>query len=306
MSNKQRFIVYTAVILAMMFWGMTYIWYKQVYVVLRPLSMVFLRLLIATPVLLVFSFFAGKLQRINRKDLPVFMFLAFFEPFLYFVGESFGIKMISSTLASVIIATVPFFTPIAALIFFHERFTLLNFTGIVISIIGISIVITGESGFSGTTVWGVLLMFVAVFSAVGYSVLVKRLTFSYNSFSIVSWQNFIGLLYFVPLVVFFEWDHVMQIKWTMQVIIPLFELALFGSALAFVFFTYSIKQLGVARASVFPNLIPVFTAVFSYFVLKDRFTFFKLSGIVVVIGGLFLTQLNFRIKIRMGHKAESV
>jgi drug/metabolite transporter (DMT)-like permease len=277
-----------------MIWGLTFIWYKQVYAFLRPLSLVFLRLLIASPALLIVSILAGKLQRIHRKDLPFFLILAFFEPFLYFLSESFGIKMVSSTLASVIITTIPLFAPIAALVLFHERFAPINFAGIVISIIGISLVITGENGFSGTTTWGVLLMFMAVFSAVGYSVLVKKLAVSYNSFSIVSWQNTIGLLYFLPLFIIFEWNHVVQVQWTIQVVIPLVELAFFGSALAFVFFTYSIKRLGMARATVFSNLIPVFTALFSYFILKDKISALKLFGIVIVIGGLLLTQINFR------------
>jgi drug/metabolite transporter (DMT)-like permease len=294
MSKGQRFFVYSIVILAMMIWGLTFIWYKQVYALLRPLSLVFLRLLIASPALLIVSILIGKLQRIHRKDMTPFLILAFFEPFLYFLGESFGIKMVSSTLASVIIAIIPLFAPIAALIFFHERFTLFNFAGIVISIIGISFVITGENGFSGTTAWGVLLMFMAVFSAVGYSVLVKKLAVSYNSFSIVSWQNTIGLLYFIPLFLIFEWHHVVQVKWTLPVIIPLVELAFFGSALAFVFFTYSIKRLGMARATVFSNLIPVFTAMFSFFILKDKITLLKAIGILIVIAGLLLTQFNFR------------
>ncbi len=294
MNKQQRLFVYIMVILAMMLWGLTFIWYKQVYAVLRPVSLVFLRLLIASPLLLIVTLLLKKLQRIRRKDLPAFLSLALLEPFLYFLGESFGMKMVSSTLASVIIATIPLFAPMAALIFYHERFTLVNFTGIILSIIGISIVIAGENGFSGTTAWGVMLMFLAVFSAVGYSVLVKKLAVSYNSFSIVSWQNTIGLFYFLPLFLVFERSHVMQVRWTLPVIVPLVELAFFGSALAFVFFTYSIKKLGVARAMVFSNLIPVFTAVFSYVILKDKVTAIKVFGIAVVIAGLLLTQFNFR------------
>ena len=298
MSKRQQFFVYSVIVLAMMIWGMTFIWYKQVYAILRPLSLVFLRLLIASPLLIMVSLLLRKLQRIRREDLLSFMVLALFEPFLYFIGESFGLKMVSSTLGSVIVATIPLFAPIAPLVLFRERFTLFNFAGIVVSIIGIIMVISGESGFPGATGLGVLLMFLAVFSAIGYSVLVKKLAVSYNSFSIVCWQNTIGLLYFVPLFLIFEWDHVMQVEWTLPVIIPLVELALFGSALAFVFFTFSIKKLGMARATVFTNLIPVFTAMFSFFILKDKITLLKAMGILIVIAGLLLTQFNFRNTVK--------
>ncbi|OFY56585.1 MAG: hypothetical protein A2Y87_06430 [Bacteroidetes bacterium RBG_13_46_8] len=294
MSSKQRYFVYGIVIIAMMIWGMTFIWYKQVYVEIRPVSLVFLRLLIASPVLLIVSALGRKLQRIRRHDLPFFLALAFFEPFLYFMGESFGMQRVSPTLGSVIVATIPLFTPLAASFFYHERFTKINIAGIAISIGGVCMVMAGEMSFSGSTFHGVLLMFMAVFAAVGYSVMVIKLAGSYNSFSIVSWQNTIGLLYFLPLFVIFEWDHAGQVRWTSSVIIPLLELALFGSALAFVFFTYSIKRLGITRSTVFSNLIPVFTTLFSYYFLREEITILKIAGIAVVIGGLLLTQLEKR------------
>jgi drug/metabolite transporter (DMT)-like permease len=292
MSSKQRYFVYGIVTVAMMIWGMTFIWYKQVYVQIRPVSLVFLRLLIASPVLLVVSALGKKLQCIRRRDLPCFLVLALFEPFLYFIGESFGMQMVSPTVGSVIVATIPLFTPLAASLFYHERFTRVNVAGIIISILGVCLVIAGEMSFSGSTFWGAILMFLAVFAAVGYSVMVIKLSGTYNSFSIVSWQSTIGLLYFLPLFILFEWDHAVRIQWTVSVIIPLLELALFGSALAFVFFTYSIKRLGMTRSTVFSNLIPVFTTLFSYFILKDEITGLKIAGILVVIGGLLLTQLE--------------
>jgi drug/metabolite transporter (DMT)-like permease len=292
MSRKQRYFVYGIVIIAMMIWGMTFIWYKQVYAQIRPISLVFLRLLIASPVLLLVSVLLSKLQRIRRHDLPFFLVLALFEPFLYFIGESFGMQMVSPALGSVIVATIPLFTPLAASFFYHEHFRKVNLVGIIISMIGVFMVMTGEMNFLDSTFRGALLMFLAVFAAVGYSVMVIRLAGTYNSFSIVSWQNTIGMLYFLPLFVIFEWDRVGQVHWNSSVIIPLFELALFGSALAFVFFTYSIKRLGMTRSTVFSNLIPVFTTLFSYFILRDEITGLKIAGIGVVIGGLLLTQLE--------------
>jgi len=292
MSSKQRFLVYGIVTLSMIIWGMTFIWYKQVFTQIRPLSLVFLRLLIAAPVLLIVSAIGKKLQRIRRSDLPFFMGLAFFEPFLYFIGESFGMQRVSPTLGSVIVATIPLFTPVAASLIYNQRTTKINLAGIIISILGVCMVMAGEMSLSGSTLQGALLMFMAVFAAVGYSVMVIRLSGSYNSFSIVSWQSTIGMLYFLPLFLIFEWDQIGQVQWTLSVIIPLLELALFGSALAFVFFTYSIKRLGITRSTVFSNLIPVFTTLFSFLILKEEITGLKIAGIGVVIGGLLITQLE--------------
>ena len=55
-------------------------------------------------------------------------------------------------------------------------------------------------------------------------------------------------------------------------------------------YTYSLKHLGITRASSFTNVIPVLTAVFAYFMLNEELTPIKMLGIGVVVLGLFLSQ----------------
>jgi len=71
----------------------------------------------------------------------------------------------------------------------------------------------------------------------------------------------------------------------------------FSSTLAFVFFTHSIRSLGVNRSNSFINLIPVFVAILSFFILKEELGLQKIAGIVVVVAGLFLAQLKLKGKI---------
>ena len=52
----------------------------------------------------------------------------------------------------------------------------------------------------------------------------------------------------------------------------------------------SIKEIGVVKANILTNLIPIFTAVFSFFVLAEQFTIVKLIGMVVVMSGIVISQ----------------
>ena len=124
MNLKKYFIVYSSLLLAMVCWSMTFIWYKQAYPHLTPLTLVTLRLSIASVLLLIVSLAFGKLKRIRRKDIPGFVILALFEPFIYFLGESYGMKYLSPTLASLIISTMPLFTPFFAFYLLKERPTM--------------------------------------------------------------------------------------------------------------------------------------------------------------------------------------
>ena len=276
----------------MIFWSLTFIWFKIANEVFPPFSIVFLRLVVSSIILLAGSLFIKRLQRIEKKDIKWIILLALFEPFLYFIGESQGLTMISSTLAAVIIGTIPLFVPVGAYIFFREKLSLLNIAGIILSFAGILIVVLNRSLTFNANPTGIMLMFLAVFSAVGYTLMVRKLVEKYNPYSLVTYQNVIGIVLYFPLVALFENESLLAVDLTGRSLLSLFCLAFFGSTMAFILYNYSIKYLGASRANIFTNIIPVLTAVFSYYILNEEMTFRKVTGIAVVLAGLLLTQLK--------------
>jgi len=64
----------------------------------------------------------------------------------------------------------------------------------------------------------------------------------------------------------------------------------FGSAAAFLLFTYAISKIGATRAAAYNNLVPVVTAIAAYFKFAEDISFQKTAGIAIVIAGLFLVQ----------------
>jgi len=292
MRSRNSLFIYIPVMLAMVFWSFSFIWYKQVFIYYRPVTVIVLRLVIAVPLLFLLSFVTGKLQHIQRRHISWFFLLGFFEPFIYFIGECYGVNLISPSLASVIISLIPLLAPIPARLLFRERFTLTNYIGLFISVAGVILVIAGDRSAQPTAIAGVLLMLVAVFGAVGHSVYVRKLADYYNTFSIVTYQSSFGLAYFIPLFMFTEATQFFQSPHTMASFWPVVKLAVFASTLAFLLFVNSIKNLGMAKTNVFVNLIPVFTAMLSFFILGERFGMLKLAGIGVVIAGLVFSQYS--------------
>ena len=130
--------------------------------------------------------------------------LAFFEPFLYFLGESFGLTYVSSTTGSVLIATIPVFATIGAWLLFGERLSNLNYAGIVLSFIGVLMFILNPDGSLSFNIKGILLMLLAVLSAVGYNLTLRHLAGNYHPLIIVHIQNIIGLALFLPLFLIFD------------------------------------------------------------------------------------------------------
>jgi len=294
--NRKSFAIYASAIIAMIFWSYSFIWYKEVFVFYKPITLVLFRLVISSVFLFILTISLRRLNPLNKSDVKRFLLLAFFEPFLYFIGESFGVSLIPSSLAAVIVATIPLFSPIGAYYFHNERISKMNFLGIVVSILGVGIVIFHKGfGEIDANPLGVALMFVAVVAALCYAVVIKKMTTKYSVFSIITYQNSFGIIYFIPLFFIFEFDHFKTVAITWDVMIPLLKLGIFSSTFAFIFFTFSIKHLGISKASIFTNTIPVLTAILAWIYLGEDLSYIKVVGIIVVIGGLILSQFHPRM-----------
>lgn len=254
------------------------------------MTTIFLRLFISSVLLFVVAWLTNNLK-INKNHFKLFFVAALFEPFLYFVGESFGMKMVSSVTAAVIISTIPVFSPIIISFFYAERLSVLNIIGIVVSFTGVGLVILNGGLHMEASVTGVLLMFLAVLSAIGYAISLKQLVPLYKPLTIIVVQNSIGAILFAPFFLIFELKSFIS-GFSVEAMVPVMNLAIFASSLAFILFAYSVNVIGVSKANTFTNLIPVLTSIFSYFMLNEKFTTIKIIGIIIVVCGLFLSQVN--------------
>jgi len=295
--QKKPLLVYVLALLAVAFWGLSYIWMKIVLEYYGPLTTMFLRLTIASVFIFLITSITGKKEKIERSDYWLFVILAFFSPFCYFLGESYGLLLVSPTVASVIIATIPVFTPMLGYIAFREKLTVLNIIGFFVSFTGVVIMILDfEFKFSASPT-GVTLLFLAVLSALVNIVYLKKLALKYSSTTIIKYQNLLGALFFLPLFLAFDLKSFIAVKPTPQLIFSLVMLAVFASTLAFMFYTIAVRSIGVARTSVFTNLIPVFTAFFAWLILNEQIDPNKILGIIVVISGVLLSQYD-RLRAR--------
>ncbi|HNY08755.1 MAG TPA: DMT family transporter, partial [Tenuifilaceae bacterium] len=111
--------------------------------------------------------------------------------------------------------------------------------------------------------------------------------------------NTIGALYFMPLFLIFDFNHFQTVGISWQAMVPVIKLGIFASTFAFMLFTYSIKHLGITRANTFSNAIPVLTAIFAYFLLDEALTPVMIAGILVVVSGLFLSQISPKTKTQI-------
>ena len=289
---KFKAYLYLVSILAITLWGISYIWTdKLIHLDIPVFYFVFVRILLAGVCLLLLNIATGQMQRIHRKDLPKFLLLALFEPFVYFLAESYGIKLTGSpTLSSMVIATIPIFSVAAGFLFFRERINRVNMIGILMVIGGICLVVMSRGKVGPNFIWGIILLLIAVISEVGHASVTKSLSGNYSSQVIVMYQFLIGSVYLLPLFITkglenFEPRYLEPEVWT-----PVICLAILCSSLAFSLWVNTIKHLGVARSSIFAALIPVASALSSWALGYEFLTMRQWSGVLVSAIGVILSQ----------------
>ena len=296
--------LYIVSVLAITLWGISYIWTDKLIGLGIPVFyFVFVRIFLAGICLLLLNLLTGQMKRIHRKDLLKFLLLALFEPFIYFLAESYGIKETGSpTLSSMIIATIPIFSVAAGYVFFRERINWINAIGIVLAIGGICLVVMSRGELGPHFVWGIILLLVAVISEVGHASVTKSLSGNYPSQVIVMYQFLIGSVYLLPLFIFKGLDDFNPGYLSAEVWRPIICLALLCSSLAFSLWVNSIKHLGVARSSIFSALIPVASAVASWSIGYEFLTMRQWLGVLISAIGVILSQYCIKNKRHHAHR----
>jgi drug/metabolite transporter (DMT)-like permease len=192
----------------------------------------------------------------------------------------------------VLISTIPVFAAIGARLIFKEKLKAINYAGIVTSFIGVLVFIFNTDGSISLNIKGLGLLTLAVLSAVGYNLTLSRLVGTYSPVYIVNVQNLLGAILFLPLFLIFDFKHFISTPFTFDMFRPIIELSIFASCGAFILFAYSVRNMGITKANVFSNCIPVFTAIFSFFLIGDKLTVQNITGMAIVIAGILMSQMN--------------
>lgn len=302
----KRLIPYLAVVTAMLIWAGAGIAVKEALIVFSPLTLIVLRFTLAVLIMLAvgLSFRRNEilgLQLVAKRDIPLFLLGGLFQPFLYFIFETYTYQSFASpTIAEAMLSTQPVFAPIFAFVLLRERVTRNNILGIILSTIGmLLLLLVGSDDFSLGSPWGILLAIVTVSMSVSYSVILRRIPTRYSSLSIVFYvQSFSLILFYIVWMLMGEASAIVNnstllLHHSTQLLHSSFAvlyLAIFASVAAFVLFCYTVRKIGVTRANVFNNIRPVFTAMLMWLIFDEVLPIWKLIGIVIIIIGLFISQ----------------
>lgn len=302
--EKRRYspvIVYGALTLAVLFWGFSYVWSTIVFKYWTPITAIFVRLVFCTIILFTALKITKKFEKIKPKDLKLVILSGSLCPFLYFIFEGYGLIYSTPTICSVIISTIPIFSAFAAFIVFREKLSSVNIIGMFISFVGVFFIIIKPDYSLAAQPIGLVFLSLCVLSSVFHVLILRKLCDKYNPFTVVAYEDLVGAILFLPMFLIVDFQNVINIPLNFELIAMMSLLIIFAGSLAFPFHAFGLREIGVSRSNVFSNIIPVFTAIASFFFLNESFTWMKIAGMLLVIGGVSLVQLKNSLQKNRHH-----
>ncbi len=289
----RKSIVYTLLAASAIIWGCSFIMTKELFNSEPHISVFIIltfRLLAATAVTFPVMLATHKLERIKRGDLKWFLLLAFCEPFVYCLCETSGVQLVSGSMASIVVATIPLFVPFGMAVVYRERIRLATLAGVALSLCGLGLLLVGDEGGLQANAEGLAWLFGAVATAVVFTIVLVKLVGRYEPFTITAWQNLFGCLYFLPVMLLMDGANLPLLSYSPKMLLLLAALGIFCSTLAYVFYNVGVQHLGASAACIFTNAIPVFSLIAALLIGQEQFSWNKPLGIAIVITGVILAQ----------------
>lgn len=308
-GNRIQFTAVIALIISMIIWSVSGIAIKHALIVLPPFTMIVMRFIPSVLLMFVIGIMTPKhslfsLQRMERKDLPLFLIAGFCQPFLYYMLETYAYDALNSpTIAETLLSTSPLISPLFAALMLRERITRNNILGIIVSSVGVFVLtLVGAKNYSIGNYWGILMAFSAVSAAVIDSVMMRKTPVTYSSLSFVFYTQLISLMFFIPIWYFREGPSTLynvlstiSEGQTQVALLSVGYLSFFASVTAFILFCYALRQIGVTQANAFNNIRPAFTALWMFLFFGEHLPVAKWVGIGLIIIGLFVCQKKEKV-----------
>ena len=194
--------------------------------------------------------------------------------------------------AVLMLSAIPAATIVLSSLMKIEETNIFQLFGLVLSIIGIgSIISNGDIqkiislDFNKGDMW----MLVCVITWSLYSTLLKKNNFKLSQFTLIQLMVSVGILFLIPQF-FYEKSIGLELSLDKNFILILIYVAIFPAIAAYYFWQKGIEIIGPNRASMFIQLMPLFSAVMAIIIFKEKFELYHFVGAIFILSGIYLSN----------------
>lgn len=288
-------LVYLKLILTTLIWGGTFIAGRIAVQDMGVFSIAFLRFIVATLLLFGINAHQGQpIPKLTPKEWLGIVFLGLTGILAYNAFFLGGLKLLPASRASLIVALNPIAIALSSAVIFRESLSKLKLFGILTSLIGVSIILSKGNPIDliktgiGT---GDLLLFGCVASWVSYTLMGRQVLKTVSNLTATTYSCLIGSLTLFPIAL--QEGLLSDLpKLSLNAGFSTMYMGVLGTVVAFLWYSEGIRKLGASRTAIFTNLVPMSAVLIGVLGFGEPFTPSIALGGVLVIGGVFCTNLS--------------
>jgi len=289
-----RFAPEGALLLTTLFWAGTSIILKDTFTYIAPMAYTFVRfptmVLMGIIILAIQVRRSGVDWRVERADWPRMALSGLTGFTLYQICYAEGLSRTTAFAGAVLVGMAPLFT-IMIVAFMGERPSTLAWVGVLVGLVGAIVFIAGGRTVAAGSMLGNLLSVGAGLMFAIYQVVNRPVSRKYPSTVTTAWTLLLGTipltLWALPAALAEDWSAVPSRVW-----ISLIYMVIFPVYVAYILWNFGIRERGVALASSFGLLTPVFSGIGSVILLHEPLGALRLFGAALVLAGLAIPRLK--------------
>ncbi len=285
-----------ALLLSVVIWGINFAITKLGLVELEPITLAFIRFLIASIVLLgviIITKQSAKLISSLRQEPLFFLSLGFIGITLLFILENFSLKFSSTSEVAIVMSGDPILIVVLAFFFLREKLNTQKIIGVAIGFIGVLLVIFNQTDlvslFKSQSFLGNVLAFVSTLAWATYTIMSKKRIDKYGPVVMLTLAVLFGTFFlFLSMLIFEGMPQLASISVNAWIIV--LYLGIVVTSLGFYLWNYALAAFDASKAAVYMFLMPVIAGVLGVLLFKETITPRMVVGALLIFSGIYFTE----------------
>ncbi|MEI5893822.1 DMT family transporter [Bacillus cereus] len=291
---KQTILGAICLSLAASIWGGMYVVSKYVLDFIPPLTLVWLRFIIAFVVLYAILKITEKKQQkkatIGQKDWLLFAWIGFIGYFISITCQFIGTKLSDAHTGSLVTSATPAFMVIFAALILKEKLTARRLLSTIIATIGVIIVIGWDIEIGSYFIGSIILVGAAITWAL-LSIYVKIASARFSSLIITTYAIFFSLFFITPFMIWeFQSNPIEHMN--MYVLLGVLYLGIISTAGAFFLWNKGLELMDASIGSLFFFFQPIVGSLLGWLLLNETLNSNFFIGGILIICSVLITTLE--------------
>lgn len=289
-SQDRNGLIYLQLMFVMATWGLNIVSIKYLTQHMDIQALAAVRIVIAfITVTLIIKARGSRIPKLGGAQLGWVALAGFLVVYAHQVALVSGLRVSSAANGTLIMATSPLLSAFLAAIFYREKLTATRIAGALLGLLGVGMVVVGSGAQLGLTGWGDAVVFVAVLVFVFGGLVIQRMSRMMDPLGMLWYMYLAGGVMLVGHAALTPTSYhaeTWQMAWWPWMVL-MFS-AVVASGVSNIVWNAGIARLGISRAALFVNWLPIFGLLFAALFLDEHVTLTHVVGLGCVLGGTWL------------------